>query len=196
MDNLTNNKKKDVEKKDILKPIESVKGELVFEDKVIQKIIGIALDEIDGLLTIDGGFFSNIAGKLVNTDNTTSGVDVEVGKKQVAADLSIVAEYGKDVTSIYEKMKQVISEEVKKMTGLDVIEVNVNVVDVKTKEQHEKDSVTMQDHLTDAASATGEFTSKQAEKAKEALGVASEKVNNGVQNVKENVEESKEPRVQ
>ncbi|AOM32981.1 Asp23/Gls24 family envelope stress response protein [Enterococcus faecalis] len=196
MDNLTNNKKKDVEKKDILKPIESVKGELVFEDKVIQKIIGIALDEIDGLLTIDGGFFSNIAGKLVNTDNTTSGVDVEVGKKQVAADLSIVAEYGKDVTSIYEKMKQVISEEVKKMTGLDVIEVNVNVVDVKTKEQHEKDSVTMQDHLNDAASATGEFTSKQAEKAREALGVASEKVNNGVQNVKENVEESKEPRVQ
>ncbi|EGG51998.1 hypothetical protein [Enterococcus faecalis] len=84
-----------------------------------------------------------------------------------------------------------------KSRGLeDVIEVNVNVVDVKTKEQHEKDSVTLQDHLTDAASATGEFTSKQAEKAKEALGVASEKVNNGVQNVKENVEESKEPRVQ
>lgn len=44
-------------------------------------------------LTIDGGFFSNIASKLVNTDSTTSGVDVEVGKKQVAADLSIVAEY-------------------------------------------------------------------------------------------------------
>ena len=39
----------------------------------------------------------------------------------------------KDVTSIYEKMKQVISEEVKKLTGLDVIEVNVNVVDVKSE---------------------------------------------------------------
>lgn len=188
MDNLTNNKKKDGEKKDTSKPIESVKGELVFEDKVIQKLIGLALDEIDGLLTIDGDFFSNIASKLVNTDSTTSGVDVEVGKKQVAADLSIVAEYGKDVTSIYEKMKQVISEEVKKMTGLDVIEVNVNVVDVKTKEQHENDSVTLQDHLSDAASATGEFASKQFEKSKEALGVASEKVSDGVQNVKEETE--------
>ena len=154
----------------------------------IQKIIGIALDEIDGLLTIDGGFFSNIAGKLVNTDNTTSGVDVEVGKKQVAVDLSIVAEYGKDVTTIYDKMKQVISNEVKKMTGLDVIEINVNVVDVKTKEQHENDSVTLQDHLSDAASATGEFASKQFEKSKEALGVASEKVSDGVQNVKEETE--------
>ncbi|EHB5082350.1 Asp23/Gls24 family envelope stress response protein, partial [Enterococcus faecalis] len=186
--NKTNNTKTEIKKKDMSKTFETIKGELFFEDKVIQKIIGIALDEIDGLLTIDGGFFSNIAGKLVNTDNTTSGVDVEVGKKQVAVDLSIVAEYGKDVTTIYDKMKQVISNEVKKMTGLDVIEINVNVVDVKTKEQHENDSVTLQDHLSDAASATGEFASKQFEKSKEALGVASEKVSDGVQNVKEETE--------
>ncbi|WGL02017.1 Asp23/Gls24 family envelope stress response protein [Enterococcus faecalis] len=188
MENKTNNIKTEIKKKDMSKTFETIKGELFFEDKVIQKIIGIALDEIDGLLTIDGGFFSNIAGKLVNTDNTTSGVDVEVGKKQVAVDLSIVAEYGKDVTTIYDKMKQVISNEVKKMTGLDVIEINVNVVDVKTKEQHENDSVTLQDHLSDAASATGEFASKQFEKSKEALGVASEKVSDGVQNVKEETE--------
>ncbi|EHB6416602.1 Asp23/Gls24 family envelope stress response protein [Enterococcus faecalis] len=188
MENKTNNTKTEIKKKDMSKTFETIKGELFFEDKVIQKIIGIALDEIDGLLTIDGGFFSNIAGKLVNTDNTTSGVDVEVGKKQVAVDLSIVAEYGKDVTTIYDKMKQVISNEVKKMTGLDVIEINVNVVDVKTKEQHENDSVTLQDHLSDAASATGEFASKQFEKSKKALGVASEKVSDGVQNVKEETE--------
>ena len=188
MENKTNNTKTEIKKKNMSKTFETIKGELFFEDKVIQKIIGIALDEIDGLLTIDGGFFSNIAGKLVNTDNTTSGVDVEVGKKQVAVDLSIVAEYGKDVTTIYDKMKQVISNEVKKMTGLDVIEINVNVVDVKTKEQHENDSVTLQDHLSDAASATGEFASKQFEKSKEALGVASEKVSDGVQNVKEETE--------
>lgn len=192
MENKTNNTKTEIKKNDVAKTSEIIKGELVFEDKVIQKIIGIALDEIDGLLTIDGGFFSNIAGKLVNTDNTTSGVDVEVGKKQVAVDLSIVAEYGKDVTTIYDKIKEVISKEIKKMTGLDVIEVNVDVVDVKTKEKHENDSVTLQDHLSDAASTTGEFASKQFEKSKEALGVASEKVSDGVENVKE----ASEPRVE
>ena len=186
MENKTNNTKTEIKKNDVAKTSEIIKGELVFEDKVIQKIIGIALDEIDG------GFFSNIAGKLVNTDNTTSGVDVEVGKKQVAVDLSIVAEYGKDVTTIYDKIKEVISKEIKKMTGLDVIEVNVDVVDVKTKEQHENDSVTLQDHLSDAASTTGEFASKQFEKSKEALGVASEKVSDGVENVKE----ASEPRVE
>lgn len=57
-----------------------VKGELTYEDKVIQKIVGIALESVDGLLTVDGGFFSNIAGKLVNTDDVTSGINVEVGK--------------------------------------------------------------------------------------------------------------------
>ena len=61
-----------------------IKGNLTFDDKVIQKIIGIALSEVDGLLTVDGGFFANVAEKLVNTSDVTSGIDVEVGKKQVA----------------------------------------------------------------------------------------------------------------
>ena len=59
----------------------AAKGELTYEDKVIQKIIGYALKDVDGLLTLDGGFFSNIAEKLVNTDNVTAGINAEVGKK-------------------------------------------------------------------------------------------------------------------
>ena len=37
------------------------------------------------------------------------------------------------------------------MTDLEVVEVNVNVVDIKTKEQHEADSVSLQDRVTDVA---------------------------------------------
>ncbi|WP_369676330.1 Asp23/Gls24 family envelope stress response protein, partial [Enterococcus faecium] len=99
--------------------------------------------EVDGLLTVDGGFFSNVAEKLVNTSDVTSGIDVEVGKKQVAVDLDIVAEYGIDISKLYDKIKNVIVREVKNMTELEVIEVNVNVVDVKTKEQYEKDSTSL-----------------------------------------------------
>ncbi|MDK6429807.1 Asp23/Gls24 family envelope stress response protein, partial [Enterococcus faecalis] len=127
--------------------VEAVQGKLTYEDKVIQKIIGISLEEVEGLLTVDGGFFSNLAGKLVNTDDVTSGIDVEVGEKQVAVDLDIVAEYGKDIHKIYNEMKEIITKEVKNMTGLEVIEVNVNVVDIKTEEQHEEDSVTLQDKM-------------------------------------------------
>lgn len=60
-----------------------LKGELTFEDKVIQKIVGISLETIPGLLTINGGFFSNLADKIVNNNDVTSGIDVEVGKKKL-----------------------------------------------------------------------------------------------------------------
>lgn len=163
----------------------TIKGELTYDDKVIQKIVSVALDSVDGLLSLDGGFFSNVAGKLVNTNDMTSGVNVEVGKKQVAVDLDIVAEYGKNITDLYDEVKQIVSTEVNRMTDLDVIEVNVNVVDVKTKEQHEKDSETVQDKVTSAAETTGSFASKQTDKAKQALNKTASRV-----------QENNEPRVQ
>ncbi|BAO07049.1 Asp23/Gls24 family envelope stress response protein [Enterococcus mundtii] len=164
---------------------ESMNGEVTYDDKVIQKIIAIALERIDGLLTVDGGFFSNVAGKLVNTDNETAGIETEVGKKQVAVDMSIVVEYGKDIEDIFKQMKEIISEEVANMTHLDVIEVNVNVTDIKSKEEFEQDQVTVQDKVTDAAKATGEFASEQTDKAKHAASKGTEKV-----------KENNEPRVQ
>ncbi|MBE6173534.1 MAG: Asp23/Gls24 family envelope stress response protein [Enterococcus faecium] len=163
----------------------AAKGELTYEDKVIQKIIGYALKDVDGLLTLDGGFFSNIAEKLVNTDNVTAGINAEVGKKQVAVDLDVVVEYGKDIENIYDQIKELISTEINEMTHLDVIEVNVNVVDIKTQAEYEKDQETVQDKVTDAAKSTGQFASKQTDKAKSAVG-------KGAQKVKEN----NEPRVQ
>lgn len=88
----------------------AITKELTYEDKVLQKIIGIALEDVSGLLTIDGGFFSNIAEKLVNTDSKTTGVNVEVGKKQVAVDLDIVVEYGKNIPDLFEKIIQAIQK--------------------------------------------------------------------------------------
>jgi uncharacterized alkaline shock family protein YloU len=163
----------------------NITGELTFDDKVIQKIIGIALEEIDGLLTVDGGFFSNLAEKLVNTDNVTSGISTEVGKKQVAVDMDVVVEYGKDIKKIYDEVKEVISREVGNMTHLDVIEVNVNVADIKSKKEYEEDSETVQDKVTDAASTAGSYISKQSAKAKRG-------VDKGVNEIQERTE----PRVE
>lgn len=46
------------------KKVEEIKGELTYEDKVIQKIIGLSLENVPGLLAIDGGFFSNLSENL------------------------------------------------------------------------------------------------------------------------------------
>ncbi|MDG6120051.1 Asp23/Gls24 family envelope stress response protein [Lactococcus formosensis] len=146
---------------------QDIKGELTYEDKVVQKIVGLALETVDGLLAVEGGFFSNLTGKLVNTDDVTSGVDVEVGKTQVAVDLKVITEYRKNVPEIYNQIKDVIRKEVANMTDLDVVEVNVTVTDIKTKEQQKDDEVTVQDRVVDAAQTTGKLTSKQVDKVKD-----------------------------
>lgn len=186
------NEKQDVVSKDI-------RGELTYEDKVIQKIIGLSLDKVPGLLHVDGGFFSNLTEKIVNTNDVTHGVNVEVGKEQVAVDLNVIVEYRKNVPTLYKEIKDVIVAEVAKMTDLEVVEVNVNVVDIKTKEQHEADSVSLQDRVTDVAESTGEFASEQFSRVKSGIGsgvaVAQEKVGEGVETVKDAAAKA-EPRVQ
>lgn len=173
-----------VEKKDATAVAHEIKGELTYEDKVIQKIIGLSLENVSGLLGIDGGFFSNLKEKIVNSDDVTSGVNVEVGKTQVAVDLNIIAEYQKNVPALYSEIREIVSSEVAKMTDLEVVEINVNVVDIKTKEQHEADSVSLQDRVSDVAESTGEFASEQFEKAKSGFSTVQEKVSEGVEAVK------------
>ncbi|TCD45936.1 Asp23/Gls24 family envelope stress response protein [Streptococcus sp. X16XC17] len=163
-----------------VRELQAIKGELTYADKVIEKIVGIALESVDGLLAVSGGFFADLKDKLVNTDTTRDGVHVEVGTKQVAVDLDIVAEYQKHVPTIYEAIKAVIETEVKRMTDLEVVEVNVNVVDIKTRAQYEADKVSLQVRVTDAASSAADFTSTQADKAAKGIG---------------HLTESKEPRV-
>lgn len=166
---------------------QTIKGDLTFDDKVIQKIIGIALEEIEGLLTVDGGFLSNLAGKIVNTDDVTSGIDVEVGKEQVAVDLDVVCEYGRNMNNIYDSIKEITTREVKKMTDLNVVEVNVNVVDVKSKEQYEEENTTVQDKLSEAAENTSNFVSKKTDNVKEATSDVRDKLSDQVSNVQDNV---------
>lgn len=198
MSNEKNVNTTNVDKQEPTKKVDAVKGELTYEDKVIQKIIGLSLEKVDGLLAVDGGFFSNLADKIVNTDNVANGVNVEVGKEQVAVDLNVVVEYQKNVPDLYKHIKEVVVSQVSKITDLEVIEVNVNVVDIKTKEQHEADSVSLQDRVTGVVESTGEFASEQFENVKTGLGngfsAVKEKVGEGVEAVTDSSSNEK-PRV-
>lgn len=185
MSNEKNVNTTNVDKQEPTKKVDAVKGELTYEDKVIQKIIGLSLEKVDGLLAVDGGFFSNLTDKIINTDHVGNGVNVEVGKEQVAVDLNVVVEYQKNVPDLYKHIKEVVVSQVSKITDLEVVEVNVNVVDIKTKEQHEADSVSLQDRVTGVVESTGEFASEQFENVKTGLG-------NGFSAVKEKVDEGVE----
>lgn len=60
------------------------------------------------------------------------------------------------------------------MTELEVIEVNVTVTDIKTKEQQKDDEISLQDRVVSAAQTTGKFTSEQVDKVKDKVDNSTE----------------------
>lgn len=172
-----------------------LKSTVTYDEKVIQKIVGHALENIEGLLDVSGGFFSNVKDKLVNSDDVTTGVNVEVGKEEVATDLDIIVEYGKDIPSIAEGIKATIIQNVEVMTHLKVVEINVNVVDVMTREDFEASSVTVQDRVEagyeKAKEDAKEARDYVAEKAEDAKEFTSEKVAQAKEYTSEKAEDAK-----
>ncbi|WP_291454559.1 Asp23/Gls24 family envelope stress response protein [Abiotrophia sp. HMSC24B09] len=141
-----------------------------YNRKAIKKQIGQALANVDGLLAVDGGFFSNLAGKIVNTDKFTSGVKLVLGKEEARVDLNVIAEYKKNVSDLYHDIKRLVIDVIRNMTGFSVIDVNLKVLEVKTQVKQEADSVSLQDHVSHMAESTGEFASHTLEKAKDGIG--------------------------
>ena len=160
-----------------------------YNRKAIKKQIGQALANVDGLLAVDGGFFSNLAGKIVNTDKFTSGVKLVLGKEEARVDLNVIAEYKKNVSDLYHDIKRLVIDVIRNMTGFSVIEVNLKVLEVKTQAKQEADSVSLQDHVTHMAESTGEFASETLGKAKDGIGsglaAVTEKVGQGVEAAKD-----------
>lgn len=142
------------------------KGELTFDDKVIQKIVGYAIENVTGLLGVNGGFVANIKNKIINSDNAADGIGVEVGKEQVAVDLNVVMEYGYNAHDIYKQLTEVITKKVYETTSLTLVELNVEVVDIQSQKEFEASQTTLQDRLTDAGNTLKEKTSDSVETVK------------------------------
>ena len=111
---------------------------LTFEEKVLQTIVGVALASIDGLISADGKFFSSMTEDLADQSNVTSGIEVEVGKEQVAIDLEVIVAYGKDIHRLFAQIQEIVLQEVSRLTALEVKEINIRIVDVVKQETIEK----------------------------------------------------------
>ena len=114
--------------------LRSSQGRTTIADTVVSKIAGIATREVSGVHAVGGGT-ARAVGALRERipgarTNQSQGVAVEVGEKQAAVDLDIIADYGVAIADLVEGIRRNVIGSVERMTGLQVTEVNITVHDV------------------------------------------------------------------
>lgn len=120
---------------------------LTFENGVIEKIAGLVCRNVDGILSLDGGMISEFTDRFSKTTDPTKGIDAEVGEKQVALDMEATIEYGADARQIFDEICTKTQRAIKNYTGLDVVEINLNINDVLTKKEWEQQSTRKKDDI-------------------------------------------------
>lgn len=120
------------------------RGRTAIADQVVGKIAGMAAREVDGVHSFGAGLTRAIGAVRDRVPGSrsgtlTRGVKVEVGEKQAAVDLDIVVEYGYAIADVATEVREEVIEAVERMTGLQVVEVNINVVDVHLPDEGDDD---------------------------------------------------------
>lgn len=134
---MTDNLNKEV-KKDLNdgRELEYEESKLIIEDKVVAKIARIAVNSVDGILEMKGNIADSIGSFFGSNESKNAGVNVEVGEREAKVNLDVIIEYGKNARQMFNDIQRVVGQNVKEMTGLDVVTVNVDVVDVLTKQEY------------------------------------------------------------
>mgnify|MGYP000852384676 CR=1 FL=1 len=110
-------------------------GQLTFEDKVIAKIARLNVQDIPGLLEMDGNVVDSLTETITQDERVTKGIKVNVGDKQVALDLAVVLKYGTDARQFYTEACTRITAALEQMTGLKLVALNLNVSDIMTERE-------------------------------------------------------------
>ncbi|MEU6461719.1 Asp23/Gls24 family envelope stress response protein [Streptomyces sp. NPDC046976] len=119
----------------------ATRGRTTIADGVVEKIAGLAARDVIGVHAMGGGFARTLGAVRDRvpggSKSVTRGVKAEVGEVQTALDLEIVVDYGVSIGDVAGAVRENVVAAVERMTGLEVVEVNIAVSDVKLPDEEE-----------------------------------------------------------
>jgi len=101
-------------------------GKISIADEVIATIAGTAAMEIDGVAFMAASNISDIAERL-GKKNFSKGVKIEVNENEAVVEVHLVVKSGYKLPEVSAKVQERVKTAVETMTGLVVLEVNVNI---------------------------------------------------------------------
>ena len=119
---------------------------LDIDETVVEKITAYASQKVDGIVEMKGNLLTSIQEGLGNQAQT-KGVkaDVDTDNQVATIDVSVILEYGKSAGEVFDRLKKIVTKEVKEMTDLDIDEMTVHVVDVMTREEQRQQAAKQQE---------------------------------------------------
>ncbi|MHB9754563.1 Asp23/Gls24 family envelope stress response protein [Streptomyces sp. BYX5S] len=119
------------------------RGRTTIADGVVEKIAGLAARDVEGVHAMGSGIsrtFGAVRDRVPGgTKSVSRGVKAEVGEVQTALDLEIVVEYGVSIADTARDVRENVITAVERMTGLEVVEVNIAVSDVKLPDEEDEE---------------------------------------------------------
>lgn len=115
-----------------------IQGSITLNEDVVTTIAGLAAREVDGISSLGK------SGIFTLGDNPKRGLNTELGKIQAAFDVDVVIEYGNDIREVAKQLREKIAEKVNMMAGKEVVEININVVDIKLPEEGQSSKARVQ----------------------------------------------------
>lgn len=111
-------------------------GTTSITDGAVAKVAAVAARSVPGVHFLGLGS-SRALGALrgaVGAGEGSPGVSAEVGQREVAVDIVLTAAYGRPLLQIAEEVRAAVYLAVERITGLHVIEVNVEIGDIHVPE--------------------------------------------------------------
>lgn len=105
-------------------------GEVCIADEVVAIIAGLAASEVEGVASMAGNVTRDLIEK-IGMKSLSKGVKITMDENTVRVAIAINIQYGYNVPDTCGKIQEKVKTAIETMTGLEVAEVNIKIVNVQ-----------------------------------------------------------------